>query len=83
MWPKVEYFYSVIEMSFPGTNCMQSFLRMVVIQKTPLNRDIVRGNFLKNQMPSHRISAKFRIKGSIPLPTACPIAYSNPQPSAL
>lgn len=64
----MEYFYSVIETSFPGTNCMQSFLEMVVIQKTPLNRDAVRGNFHKNQMPSHRDICKFRIKGSIPLP---------------
>lgn len=83
MWPKVEYFYSIIETSFPGTNCMQSFLEMVVIQKTPLNRDAVRGNFHKNQMPSHRDICKFRIKGSIPLPTARPIVSSNPQPSAL
>ena len=81
MWPKVEYLYRVIETSFPGTNCMQSFLEMVVIQKTPLNRDAVRGNFLKNQMPSHRISASSESTGPSPFPLHAPLLVPtlNPQ----
>lgn len=70
MWPKLEYIYSVTEVSFSGTNFMWLFLEIaLLLQEVPLNREYaVRGNFLKNRMLSRVKFASPGPKGPPPCP---------------
>ena len=81
MWSQLEYIYSIMEMSFSGTNFMWLFLETaLLLQKAPLNREYaVRGNFLKNRMLSRVIFASPGPKG----PSPCPLQAQLFQSSAL